>query len=90
MKKINDTVLFGRSDATADRGNTIDANNWFVPHYTPNVTELELTIDHIVSETPTELSYQKTSLFIKVIQHRSEKIFQLGLNSGTGFRVFLK
>ena len=38
---------------------------WYVPHYTPSISNRKLMLEHIVSKTPTELSYIKRSSYMK-------------------------
>ena len=37
----------------------IDDINWYVPHYTPNISTQKPILRNIASETPTQLTYIK-------------------------------
>ena len=43
----------------------IDDISWYVPHYTPSLSNQKLLLGHIVSKAPTEMSYFKRSSYMK-------------------------
>ena len=57
----------------------IDDTNLYVPHYTPSISNQKLMLDHIVSKTPTELSYIKRSFYMEDLTTANNWTFQLCL-----------
>ena len=47
----------------------IDDISLYVPHYTPSKSNQKMLLGHIVSKTPTDLSYIKRSSYIKFCNH---------------------
>ena len=45
---------------------------WYVPHYTPKISNEKFMLEHIVSKAPTELSYIKRSFYMEDVT--TEKI----------------
>ena len=43
----------------------IEDLSWYVPHYTPSISNQKLMLGHIVSKAPTELSYIKRLSYMK-------------------------
>ena len=39
--------------------------SWYIPHYTPNISNQKLMLGHIVSKAPNEISFNKRSSFVK-------------------------
>ena len=39
--------------------------SWYVPHYTPSISNQKLVLEHIISKSSTELSYNKRSSYMK-------------------------
>ena len=46
----------------------IDVISLYAPHYTPSISNQKILLGHIVSKTPTELSYIKRSSYMKDVK----------------------
>ena len=60
----------------------IEDISWYVPHYTPSISNQKLMLRHIVSKAPTELSYIKISSYMKDVTTENIWTFELGVSDG--------
>ena len=57
----------------------IDDINLYVPHYTPRISNQKLMLGHIVSKAATELTYIRTSSFMKDVITENNWNSELGV-----------
>ena len=57
----------------------IDGISWYVPHYTPSISNQNLMLSNITSKTPTELTYIKRSSYMKDVTTENNWTFELGV-----------
>ena len=67
----------------------LDNISWYVPHYTPSISNQKLMLRHIVSKTPTELSYIKRSSYMKDVTTENNRTFDLGVGDGIDIPVYV-
>ena len=67
----------------------IDDIGLFVAHYTPSISNQELMLGHIVSKTPTELSYIKRSSYMKDVTTKNNCTFELGVGDGIDIPIYV-
>ena len=67
----------------------IDVISWYVPHYTPSILNQKLMLRQIVSKTPTELSYNKRSSYMKDGTTEISWTFELGVGDGFGIPIYV-
>ena len=60
----------------------IDDMKWYVPDYTPSVSNQNLMLRQIVSKAPSELSIIKRSSFMKDATTENNWVFELGVADG--------
>ena len=56
----------------------INAIEWYVAHYTPNISQQKILMNQTVNKVPTELQYVERSVFMKEIN--TQNLWRL--NSG--------
>ena len=73
-----DDAVIDKAGAIAEARNKIDHIHWYVPHYTPSMTQQSNLFKQILSKTPTELRYVERSVFMKQVNNQNVWNFELG------------
>ena len=68
---------------------SISANEWYVSHYTPSISEQAILSNRILSTLPTELHYVKRSVLIKEVQTQNFWTFEIGTQEGINVRIWI-
>ena len=74
--------------AMAD-GVNIEDLSWYVPHYTPNISNQTLMLGHIVSKISKELSYIKRSSPMKVVTTENNWTLELSVGDGIDIPIYV-
>ena len=61
----------------------INSFEWYVPHYTVNISQQAILSKQILSRTTTELQHVQRSGFMKEADTQNSWIFELGTQEGT-------
>ena len=75
-------------DALAGRV-IIGDKSLYVPHYTPSTSNQNLMLGHIVSKNPTELTFIKTSVYMKDVTTENIWTFELGVGDGIHIHIYV-
>ena len=67
----------------------IEDLSWYVPHYTPSVSNQKLMLGHIVSKAATELSYFKRSSCMNDVTTENNWTCELGVGDGIDIPVYV-
>ena len=67
----------------------IDDISLYVPHYTPNISNQKFILGPIVSKTPTELSFNKQSSYMKDVTTENNWTFELAVGDGIDLPVYV-
>ena len=84
--------LAGASDTASlalARGVIIGDISLYVPHYTPNISNQNLMLGHFVSKAATELSYIKSSSYVKEVTIDNNWTFELGVGDGIDIHIYV-
>ena len=72
-------------NAVLSKGNAVDdakiKNNaiaWYVPNYTPSITQQNILMNQIIKKMATELQYPERSVFMKEVNTQIFWVFELG------------
>ena len=60
----------------------INAIEWYVPHYTPSITQQIGLLNQIIKKMAIELQYAERSVFMKEVNTQNFWTFELGLQEG--------
>ena len=71
------------------RGPNMDDISLYVPHYTPSISSQKLMLGHIVSKTPTELSFIERSSYMKNKTTENDWTFEPGVGDGVDIPVYV-
>ena len=66
-----------------------DDLSWYVPHYTPNISNQKLMLGHIASKAATELSYVKRSSYKKDVTSENNWTIELGAEDGVDIPIYV-
>ena len=67
----------------------IDDISWYVPHYTPSISSQNLMLSNIASKTPTEMTYNKRSSYMKDVTIENNCTFELGVGDGIDVPIYV-
>ena len=69
--------------------NKIFAIEWYVPHYTPSISNQGLLSKQFLSRTPTELLYVEKSVFTKEVKTPILWTLELGFQEGNNVPLWI-
>ena len=85
-----------KDDAVLDKGADItDARikighiHCYVPHYMPSIQQQGILFKQILSETPTQLRYVEGSVFMKGVNNRNLRNFELGSRENMNVPIWI-
>ena len=67
----------------------INATEWYIPHYTPSISNQAILSKQILRKTPTELQNVERSVFMKVVITQKFWTFQLGKQEGINVPIWI-
>ena len=82
LTKNTDNSVLNKDNAFNNAEIKINAIEWYVPHYTPSISNQFTLAKQVLSKTPTELQYVAKSVFMKEINTQCFCIFELGTQEG--------
>ena len=78
LTRNKDEAVIDKVAGVADARIKIDHIHWYVPHYTPSMSQQAIMSKQILKETPTELRYVERSVFMKEVNNQNVWNFELG------------
>ena len=89
------TLTRNRDNAVLNKGNAINnakfkinSIDYYVPTYTPSLSQQNILMKEIVDKIPTELKNQERSVFMKEVNTRNLWIFELGTQEGVNVPIW--
>ena len=82
MMRNTDNAVINKDNAINNAKNKIIALEWYVPHYTPSITQQNILLNQIKKKIATELQYPETSVFMKKVNTQNFWNFELGVQEG--------
>ena len=67
----------------------INAIEWYVPHYTPCITEQYILMNQIIKKMATELQYTERFVFMKEVNTQKFWTFELGVHEGKKVPIWI-
>ena len=67
----------------------MDDIRWYVPHYTPSISNQKLMLSNIASKIPTELTFIKRSSYMKDVTTENNWTFDLGVGDGIDVLIYV-
>ena len=78
LTRNKDESVIDKVAGIAEARIKIDHIHWYVPHYTPSMSQQGIMSKQILNKTPTELSYIERSVFMKQVNNQNVWNFELG------------
>ena len=78
LKRNKDEAVIDKVAGISDARIKIDHIHWYVPHYTPSMSQQAIMSKQILNKTPTELRYIERSVFMKQVNNQNVWNFELG------------
>ena len=73
----------------ADARNKIDHIHWYVPHYTPSMSQQGTMSKQILNKTPTDIRYSERSVFMKEVNNQKLWNFELGSQKNMNVPIWI-
>ena len=68
----------------------IIAIEWYVPHYTPSITQQNIKMNRNIMKMATELQYSERSVFMKEVNTQNFWTFELGTQEVSNIPIWIK
>ena len=78
LTRNKDEAVIDKVAGIADARIKIDHIHWYVPHYTPSMSQQAIKSKQILNKTPTELRYVERSVFMKQVKNQNLWNFEMG------------
>ena len=72
LARNKDEAVIDKAAVIADARIKIDHIHWYVPHYTPSMSQQAIMSKQILNKTPTELRYVERSNFMKEVNNQNQ------------------
>ena len=89
LTRNNDNAVLNKANATPDGKVKINAIEWYVPHYTPSLSQQTVLSNQIVNKIPTELQYIERSVFMKEVNTQNLWNCELGTQEGINVPIWI-
>ena len=89
LRKNRDDAVIDKTGGIADARFEIDHIHWYVPHYTPNLSQENIFMNQIIKKSPTELRYVERSVFMKEVNIQNLWNFKLGSQESMNVPIWI-
>ena len=89
LTRNKDEAVIDKVAGIADARIKIDQIHWYVPHYTPSMSQQAIMSKQILNKTPTELRYVERSVFMKEVNNQNPWNFELGSQENMNVPIWI-
>ena len=89
LTRNKDEAVIDKIAGIADTRIKIDYNHWYVPHYTPSMSQQGTMSKQFLNKTPTELRYVERSVFKKEVNNQNLWNFELGSQENMNVPIWI-
>ena len=89
LTRNKDEVVIDKVNGIAEARIKIDHIHWYVPHYTPSMSQQGIMSKQILNKTPTELRYVERSVFMKEVNNQNLWTFELGSQQNMNVPIWI-
>ena len=89
LTRNKDEAVIDKVAGIADARIKIDHIHWYVPHYTPSMSQQAIMSKQILNKTPTELRYVERSVFMKQVNNQNVWNFELGSQENMNVPIWI-
>ena len=90
LTRNKDEAVIDKVAGIADARIKIDHIQWYVPNYTPSMSQQAIMSKQILNKTPTELRYVERSVFMKQVNNQNLWNFELGSQENMNVPIWIK
>ena len=87
LTRITDNTVLNEDNAINNAKIKINAIEWYVPHYTPSISNQAIFSKQVISKSPRELQYVERSVFMKEVDTQKFWTFELGTQEGINIPI---
>ena len=84
-----DNSVLNEANATNNAKIKINSIEWYLPHYKPSMKQQKIMSKQFFSKIPTELQFVERSIFMKEVNTRIFRIFELGTQEGINVPIWV-
>ena len=89
LTRNKDEAVIDEAVVIADARIKIDHIHWYVPHFTPSMSQQAIMSKEILNKTPTELRYVERSVFMKEVNNQNLWNFELGSQENMNVPIWI-
>ena len=89
LTRNKDEAVIDKVAGIADATIKIDHIHWYIPHYTPSMSQQAVMSKQILNKTPTELRYVERSVFMKEVNNQNLWNFELGSQENMNVPIWI-
>ena len=89
LTRNKDEVVIDKVAGIADARIKIDHIHWYVPQYTPSMSQQTIMSKQTLNKTPTELRYVERSVFMKKVNNQNLRKFELGSQENMNVPIWI-
>ena len=89
LTRNKDEAVIDKVAGIADARFKINHIHWYVPHYTPSMSQQAIMSKQILNEKPTELRYVERSVFMKQVNNQNLWNFELGSQENMNVHIWI-
>ena len=82
-------AVIDKAGGIADARIKIDHIHWYVPHYTPSMSQQGIMSNQILNKTPTKLRYVERSVFMKEVNNQKLWNFELASQENMNVSIWI-
>ena len=84
-----DNCVLNKNNAVNNVRFTINSFEWYVPPYTPSISQQVMLFKQILSITPAEFQYIERTVFLKEVNTQIFWSFEFGTQEGINFPIWI-
>ena len=89
LTRNKDEAVIDKVAGIADARIKFDHFYWYVPHYTPSMSQQGIMFKKFLNKTPTELRYVERSVFMKKVNNQNLWNFELGSQENMNVPIWI-
>ena len=89
LARNKDEAVIDEAAVIADARIEIDHIHWYVPHYTPSMSQQAIMSEQILNKTPTELKHVERSVFMKEVNNQNVWNFELSSQENMNMPIWI-
>ena len=89
ITRNSDNAVLNKGNAINNAKIKIDSIDWYIPIYTPSLSQEQIVISQIVNKKPTELTFVERSVFMQEVNTQNFWTFELGTQKRIHIHIWI-